>query len=408
MNPFKNSLKTRIHFLGFILAIFMLFTLYLAIQGVVFYVKRDQAHNAIEIYLKIQNKDTNLKKYLQEKNIVKINEEEALSVRNRGVNIVKDFLIRTVSDKSGFYLYWYNYHSYSFLHLKNRDYYFKEQKSYLWKMVPLISVLFILFFIALYGIYYYLKISLRPLIRLHKNILNFSNAKDIAIKYESNNDEIGELANAFYKAMDNNKKLKDSRDIYIRTIMHEIKTPLTKARFLTHFLKDDIEEKSKFNQLFINMQDELAKLSEFEKINSNLFHIQIEPININTLIDETLEKLLIDKISVEINQFNLNKDLDPLMFSVVLKNLIDNAIKYSKNKTCQIHLSQNKILIQNLSLMHKAIHFDSLIEPFRQEDETVHGMGLGLYLANEIILKHGFSLKYKFQDDFHIFEILFK
>ncbi|MDD2384256.1 MAG: hypothetical protein PHN18_08725 [Sulfurospirillaceae bacterium] len=47
--------------------------------------------------------------------------------------------------------------------------------------------------------------------------------------------------------------------------------------------------------------------------------------------------------------------------------------------------------------------------PFNRETEGVtSGLGLGLYIANAIVVKHGFSLHYEHVEALNCFEICFK
>ena len=52
-------------------------------------------------------------------------------------------------------------------------------------------------------------------------------------------DEVSQLAMEFKKSVLKLKSLKESRNVFIRNIMHELKTPITKGKFLTQLERND-------------------------------------------------------------------------------------------------------------------------------------------------------------------------
>ncbi len=71
--------------------------------------------------------------------------------------------------------------------------------------------------------------SILPLKTLREKIKHFANGDyDITCK-SSKKDEIAALANEFDSAVIKIKSLRDSRQLFLRNIMHELKTPLPRA-----------------------------------------------------------------------------------------------------------------------------------------------------------------------------------
>jgi two-component system OmpR family sensor kinase len=85
------------------------------------------------------------------------------------------------------------------------------------------------------------------------------------------------------------------------------------------------------------------------------------------------------------------------MMPIALKNLIDNAIKFSPDKKAIINANTNKIEIISLGeqLKHELAYYT---EAFSQEEKRSDGFGLGLYIVKTIINLHGFKLEYKYED----------
>jgi len=407
MNPFNYSLIKRIRFLGLVLALLIVVMLFLAYEATNFYAKREQMHHAIKILELLSHQPEALSTYLNKHDIEVFSEDKAKQVLNGAPSLILDPLIRSVVENSGLGLYLFENHILFVVNLKETTRYFRSKKSLLSTIIIPLSIYAILLFLLLYGIYYFIKNSLSPLVRLNKNIESFSRGDEIVLDYQGAQDEIANVANAFYSAVERNKKLTAHRDMYIRTIMHEIKTPLTKAKFITHFMKENEEEKEKLNSLFDSMQEELDKLHEFESVNTKILKMQKASYSLKALVDDVCDALLLSEEEVEIQSEKVLLDCDYTILMVAVKNLVENALKYSKDAKVKICIKQKYLEVKNLSKEDHALDLLSLIEPFKREDETTKGMGLGLYLVNEIVHKHHFSLAYEFINKYHCFRIVF-
>ncbi|EFK97174.1 two-component sensor histidine kinase, partial [sediment metagenome] len=89
------------------------------------------------------------------------------------------------------------------------------------------------------AIYMWIQKSLKPLANLKDKIIKFSHG-DLDIRCISeNNDEIADVANEFNNAVVRIKELLNSRHLMLRTMMHELKTPIAKGRIASEMLSDE-------------------------------------------------------------------------------------------------------------------------------------------------------------------------
>jgi two-component system OmpR family sensor kinase len=93
--------------------------------------------------------------------------------------------------------------------------------------------------------------------------------------------------------------------------------------------------------------------------------------------------------------------------TMVLKNLIDNAMKYTNNYPIKIETFNNRIYIKNLG---NKLHNDLIYytRPFTRDPNQQLGHGLGLNIVNKIVKMHNFTLDYDYKDSYNIFIITFK
>ncbi len=264
-------------------------------------------------------------------------------------------------------------------------------------------ILFILSATIFLTLFILLRKKLSPLKKLDKQIQKFSNG-DSSIKLEfDHDDEIGKIAKSFNQAITNINHLTNSKSLFMRNMMHELKTPITKAMFIAEALPED-KNRQTLQRAFERMDSIIKELSTVEKISSSMNVLYKEKTNFFHIYNNTLELMLItsDNISAKIHDFKLEVDI--YLFSIVLKNLIDNAIKFSPNHHATLLASKRRIDI--ISLGEKLQHdLDYYTEPFAQEEKRSDGFGLGLYIVKTVCELHNFKFTYHYKDDRNIFTI---
>ena len=259
---------------------------------------------------------------------------------------------------------------------------------------------------VLYSLYYILKKKLKPLRNLNQEIKKFSEG-DLNINIISNSkDEIGTIAKSFDEAITHINNQTKSKELFMRNMMHELKTPITKAMFIAETLEDD-KKKETLQRAFQRMDDIIKELAMVERLTSNNTLVYKEATNFFKIYQKTIEITLLspDKISAKINDFKLNADIS--MLSIALKNLIDNAIKFSPNRHAIVVANRNRIdvISKGEKLKNKLEYYT---EPFSQEEKRSDGFGLGLYIVKTIANLHGYRLVYQHNEEKNIFSILIR
>jgi two-component system OmpR family sensor kinase len=94
-------------------------------------------------------------------------------------------------------------------------------------------------------------------------------------------------------------------------------------------------------------------------------------------------------------------------FCVAIKNLIDNAIKYSDDKKVTIKTNDKSEIIFENSGKGLAYPLEDYFEPFfANENKNKNSFGLGLYIVNSILKANDYVLKYEYKDEINIFTIV--
>ena len=267
----------------------------------------------------------------------------------------------------------------------------------------ILNILVFVDIFVLFLIFLYILKLLSPIKIITKQLTNFSNG-DLSSRIDiKSNDEIGILANSFNKMASNLENLIKTREELLRDIGHELRTPIAKGKFAIEKI-DDFSQKELLKKIFKDLEVLTNELIELEKLNST--KLNITTFKAETLIVESLAKLYLDdesKIEIEIiDDFKIKADLYYL--SIVLKNLIDNAIKYTSSFPIKIIVKTNEISVLNQG---KALakELDYYLKPFTQELSQRDGFGLGLSIVKKIIDRHDFRLEYSYRNESNIFKI---
>lgn len=228
------------------------------------------------------------------------------------------------------------------------------------------------------------------------------------------NDEIGQLSKNFnYMAdviEDKIKELKTSsedKQRFIDDLTHEIRTPLTSIIGYADFLRTaKYDEKTLFSSLnYIydegkRLQKLSSKLMQLTILRKEKFEMREE--SIETLVFRVkramLHKLKDKNIKLKISADKFTHLMDIELITILVTNLIDNAIKASKSGD-EICFNAYKSSASNLILEVRDTGFgipkedvQKVIEPFYMVDKSReranNGAGIGLALCNEIAVLH--------------------
>lgn len=273
-------------------------------------------------------------------------------------------------------------------------------KNYITTIAIGLSTVIISIFILLY--YAILK-KLKPLKKLHRDIEEFAHGNlKKRIRYE-NNDEIGKIAKSFDNAIVHINDLSDSKNLFMRNIMHELKTPITKGRILTESI-DDVNTKNMLIRSFDRMNELIAELATIEKLTAQNFQPHFEMTTINNAVKIGQNLLLNDKDCEIINIDDRPIFTDIKLLSLAIKNLLDNGIKYGIDKKVMLQTTPRsiEILSKGEELKHPLRYYT---EPFSQGEKRNSGFGLGLYIVKNILEKINCKLGYRHENGQNIFVI---
>jgi len=259
------------------------------------------------------------------------------------------------------------------------------------------NVIIISFFLLFFLLILYIMIirSLRPLHRLKNQIKTFSQGNlDIDCRSDKK-DEIAQVANEFDNAVKKIRELKHSRQLLLRAIMHELKTPIGKGRLVSEMIDND-KHKQRLHSIFERLNLLIDEFAKIEKIESKSFELVFKTYKMSDILDASIDMLMMENPAKHIHLELINDylvDCDFELLSLAIKNLIDNGMKYSPDKQVSVVVDKGLAVINQGKALEESL--EHYFVPFRTKS---NGLGLGLYIVKNILDLHQLRLDYIHKD----------
>ena len=218
------------------------------------------------------------------------------------------------------------------------------------------------------------------------------------------------------------KTLEEMKSDFTNNITHELKTPIAVAYAANDALLNfnQAEEKAQRDKYLRICQEQLQRLSGLvEQILSmsmerrRTFRLHPEEFAIRDILETLIEqhKLKAESsvhISVDIEPEDLSVLADRTHFSNIISNLIDNAVKYSKEEaelsiSCRQTGGTVTVSVTDRGIgipLDKQKHiFDKFYRVPTGNLHNIKGYGLGLFYVKSMVEKHGGTITVKSEPD---------
>lgn len=253
----------------------------------------------------------------------------------------------------------------------------------------------IVFFVTLAFFLIYHRI--RPLQRLTQKVMRYGTGdRDVSFGMKGG-DEVAILANELETARGNINRLIEARTLFLRNVMHELKTPIAKGR-ITAEMVTEVRHKERFIRIFRRLEELINQFALIEKISSGYVEANRGTCRLIDVIDEAVDQSMIDPAQISVDVDSRYKiDCDFQLMATAVKNMIDNGIKYSTDRQVAITVEEEELCFENRGeRLRHPLHF--YVQPFTKENPSRDSFGLGLYLVDSILKLHGMVLAYAHEE----------
>lgn len=217
-------------------------------------------------------------------------------------------------------------------------------------------------------------------------------------------DQLGDLANDINVLASDVERMLDAKRALLLGISHELRTPLSRMRLTLEFL-DEEKTKESLRDEVLEMEKIVTALLEAERLNVRHAVLTRTDVLISDLIDQLLTDFFSrdkDRIEVSQSDVEIRANVDEARIVLLLKNLLSNALRYSKPSDGPVELmitADDSELVFEVRDHGPGLPEDDaehIGEPFYRGDRSrtreSGGTGLGLYLATLVAQAHGGSL----------------
>lgn len=238
---------------------------------------------------------------------------------------------------------------------------------------------------------------LRPLIRMRKNIAKFG-AGNMNISFATDaKDEIGLIANELENTRVNINTILESRTLFLRNVMHELKTPIAKGTIATQMLNSQ-KQIDRFTSIFGRLESLVGEFALIEEVTSINDKSDFKECRLVDIIDGAIDMAMLNYDAVTIDIDNSKKMfVNYRLYTTAVKNMIDNGIKYSTDNHVRVVMIKNELSFESKGecIKHPLKYY---IEPFTKDNPSKNSFGLGLYLVDSILKAHDEILAHEYDN----------
>jgi len=216
-----------------------------------------------------------------------------------------------------------------------------------------------------------------------------------------------DITELMHTQMQLKKKINDLNIFFYKTA-HDFKTPIASMQgLLDVYSKDDnIEELLHYVKLCVkNLSQIVSRVSQLSVIQQQ--QVVKAEINVRTLLDKILRDLKQENVPVKEVRFDVQLQSDTMvtelfLLSSILKNLIDNGIKYSDANRPSfvsieftIEAGMYKFVVKDNGIGIPADIQEKIFDMFYRGNDKSKGAGLGLYIVKSAVEKLNGSITVK-------------
>lgn len=279
-------------------------------------------------------------------------------------------------------------------------------------MITLMIVigLLVIFFVVLSGTYF-IRSIVNPIRQISATAKRIAQGDFDAKVDKMYDDEIGELSDSINYMAGELAASEKMKNDFISSVSHELRTPLTAIKGWAETMRmgdtPDFRTMEKGMTVIVNETERLTgiveELLDFSRIQSGRMVVNMDKIDILAELDEAIYMLRERALSENKHLlYDEPSHVLPILgdknrLRQVFINIIDNALKYTPaSGVIGIEVTNDaenvKIKISDNGCGIPAEHLPHIKDKFYKANQTQRGSGIGLAVANEIMLLHNGSL----------------
>ncbi len=217
----------------------------------------------------------------------------------------------------------------------------------------------------------------------------------------------------FQKALKKDMRLKEQQNNFLLSVTHELKSPLASIKlYLQTILKRDLD-RDQVKAFLNNSLKDIERLDDLvenmliaTRMENHSYSFPKEAINFTELVKGVADRLQIHTCNKRVIKTSLQPEVylkgDRLALSLVVSNLIENAVKYSPDcEEVKVELKEVNNIVKllvvdkgiGISEAEKQRIFEKFYRVGNEDTRTTKGTGLGLYIVKHVLDRHHATIK---------------
>ncbi len=227
--------------------------------------------------------------------------------------------------------------------------------------------------------------------------------------------ETEQIVGAFNRVLARMRTLDESRSEFVSNVSHELKTPMASMKVLADsLLQNENVPVEMYREFLTDIDAEIDRenkiisdLLSLVKLDNKEVRMNITKVNIGDLTEIICRRIrpLAQKRDIEITlvvERPVVAEIDEVKMTLVLTNLIENAVKYNKehgkvNVTIDADHQNFTVTVEDTGIGIPEDSIDRIYERFYRVDKSrsreVGGTGLGLAITKNAVLLHRGTIK---------------
>jgi len=261
--------------------------------------------------------------------------------------------------------------------------------------------------------YIFSKKAIKPISRIIKSVKAINSSKLNSRLDEGNNkDELAQLTKTFNEMLANLEIAFKNQEDFVSNASHELRTPLSVMILESDYLLSREHTSEEYKQYISRLVNDLKKVNvqlnsllELAHINKDN-NIQLSVVRVDEIIFEAIHQIkikyparkIISKIQYPENESYLSINGNQGLLTIAIKNLVDNACKFSDDDVIVELLIVGefiKVVISDKGIGIPQNETESIFSLFKRASNVKFksGFGIGLTLVSKIMDLHKIETK---------------
>jgi signal transduction histidine kinase len=207
------------------------------------------------------------------------------------------------------------------------------------------------------------------------------------------------------------------RDEFLSIASHELKTPLTALQLHVQVLeralttsRDGTPDRGRMERFLEGARRQMQRLAKLindlldvSRISSGKYELQREDVDLSAVVQEVADRFSAEaeaagsRLTLHLNG-SVHAWVDGVQIDQVITNLLSNAIKYGRGKPIAVRLESDdsvaRLAVEDNGMGIAPEHLPLVFDRFERVtlSHNYGGLGLGLYIARQIVEAHGGSI----------------